>query len=83
MGDIADMILEGLISEDTGELIDGDAPGYPRKMAIFSPVSRKTLKGRWGDISKTQCPICSKHLKSELGVKQHIQDKHPSWRKRE
>jgi len=30
MGDIADMILDGLVCQVCGELIDGDEPGYPR-----------------------------------------------------
>ena len=73
MGDIADMILEGLLSEDTGEVIDGDSPGYPRKM----PVGRKASK------EGEDCPICGKRLKSESGVSQHMQDKHPHWREEE
>lgn len=31
MGDIAKMMLEGLLCERCGELIDGEEPGYPRK----------------------------------------------------
>lgn len=30
MGDAAEMILEGLLCEQCGVLIDGDEPGYPR-----------------------------------------------------
>lgn len=30
MGDIADMMLDGLLCERCGELIDGEEPGYPR-----------------------------------------------------
>lgn len=33
MGDIADMMLEGFLDEETGEIIDGTAPGYPRRMS--------------------------------------------------
>jgi len=32
MGEIADMMIEGLLDGETGELIDGDAPGHPRTM---------------------------------------------------
>ncbi len=32
MGDMADAIIDGLFDEQTGELIDGEAPGYPRTM---------------------------------------------------
>lgn len=30
MGEIADAIIDGYLDEETGEVIDGDAPGYPR-----------------------------------------------------
>jgi|GEM_PF-1785760 len=30
MGDIAEMILEGVLCQVCGELIDGEEPGYPR-----------------------------------------------------
>ena len=36
MGEIAEMMLEGLLDEETGELIDGEAPGYPRRMSEFA-----------------------------------------------
>lgn len=32
MGEIADMMLDGFLDEQTGELIDGESPGYPRTM---------------------------------------------------
>lgn len=33
MGEIAEAMLSGLFDCETGELIDGDAPGYPRRMS--------------------------------------------------
>lgn len=30
MGDIADMVIEGILCESCGVYIEGDAPGYPR-----------------------------------------------------
>lgn len=30
MGDIADAMLDGLLCQICGELIDGEEPGYPR-----------------------------------------------------
>jgi hypothetical protein len=33
MGEIAEMMLEGFLDEETGAVIDGSAPGYPRRMA--------------------------------------------------
>ncbi len=44
MGEIAEMMLEGLLDEETGELIDGKAPGYPRRMSQMrdaAPPSNK------------------------------------------
>lgn len=33
MGEISEMMLEGFMDEETGEIIDGEAPGYPRRMS--------------------------------------------------
>lgn len=33
MGEIAEMMLEGFLDEETGEVIDGTAPGFPRRMS--------------------------------------------------
>lgn len=30
MGEYADMIINGFVDQFTGEVIDGDSPGYPR-----------------------------------------------------
>ena len=30
MGDVADLIIEGLLCQYCGALIDGEAPGFPR-----------------------------------------------------
>lgn len=30
MGEIADMMIEGFLDEQTGEFLDGKSPGYPR-----------------------------------------------------
>ena len=37
MGQAADDIIDGLINGETGEFIDGDAPGYPRSMRDADP----------------------------------------------
>ena len=46
MGEIADMMLEGFMDEETGEIIDGEAPGYPRRMSDNEPVISKSAKKR-------------------------------------
>ena len=66
MGDIADMMIEGLLDEETGELIDGEAPGYPRTVR---DRARIRPEGK-------NCPVCSKRLKSVQGVEDHIRAKH-------
>lgn len=33
MGEIAEMMLNGFLDEETGEVIDGTEPGYPRRMS--------------------------------------------------
>jgi len=48
MGEIADMILDGILDEETGEFIDDElsmngGPGYPRRMNTqFKKKKRKT-----------------------------------------
>lgn len=65
MGEIADMMLEGLLDEETGEYI-GDfneeifgtkAPGFPISL------------------ERTTCPICEKRVK-EGGLADHMRAKH-------
>ncbi len=50
MGDIADMILEGILDEETGEYIDDElslngGPGYPRTQ--YKPRGNKKPKGEY------------------------------------
>lgn len=71
MGEYADMILEGLLDEQTGELIDGEAPGYPR-----SKYKRLPLPAKVPDDYPWECPCCNKRLKSEQGVRDHMRAKH-------
>lgn len=70
MGEIADMMIDGFLDSETGELLDGDAPGYPR--------SRNWGKGKFTKPSpkNTPCPRCGKKFRGEFGVRQHLLDKH-------
>lgn len=68
MGEIADMMIEGFLDSETGELIDGDSPGYPRTM------QRQKTKQRSGP----KCPECGKRLRSEQGLVDHCRDAHAS-----
>jgi hypothetical protein len=40
------MILDGLLCEECGTLIDGDEPGYPRKCNLCAPLKRRHAEGR-------------------------------------
>jgi hypothetical protein len=44
MGDMADMMIEGVLCEECGSLIDRDAPGYPRSCEDCREERRKSLK---------------------------------------
>lgn len=68
MGDIADMMIEGILCEGCGEYM-GDAVGYPRccpdcsKPAFPKPVP------------KVKCPTCGKKVKKS-GLADHQRDVH-------
>jgi hypothetical protein len=78
MGDIADMMLEGLLDEETGEYI-GDineeiygtaSPGFP---ISYERQHRESKKNS----NKASCPICGKRVK-KAGIDDHIRDVHDS-----
>ena len=54
MGDIADMLLDGILDEETGEFIDDElsmegGPGYPRRMRTIKKKKKV----------KKLCPNCN------------------------
>lgn len=69
MGDAADLILDGTVDEETGELIDGESPGYPR-----SPTRDARRAKQWA--SRVKCPRCGKLCASEQGLADHAKAKH-------
>jgi hypothetical protein len=84
MGEYADMMIDGLIDSETGELIDGDAPGYPRCASLGNlPRSKRRKKKKPSEsvaaglsaVGKAQCPHCGKRVKP-AGLNDHIRDKH-------
>lgn len=91
MGEIAEMMLDGTLDCETGELIDGKSPGYPRTVDgaewddDFIPSLGKGLKAKAckptaqmrSIIYKTPCPVCAKGCKGNGGVKDHMRDAHP------
>ena len=70
MGEIADAMLEGLFDEETGELIDGDAPGYPRRMSDAQhdrhPTAAKKPK------RTIKCPGCMRHFATPRALRHHL-----------
>lgn len=87
MGDIADMMIEGLIDEETGEYIGDanmddfgiEAPGFPRSLQREHRTGKKVYEEGYHDepkkITKLPCPICGKKVKP-LGLSDHIRNQH-------
>ena len=79
MGDAADMILDGLLDEETGELIDGTAPGYPRSPERDSRNRRtQNRRRRRSPPGTLPCPLCGKLCRGDAGLAEHQQAKHPT-----
>src|SRR5882757_866917 len=91
VGEIAEMMLEGILCEGCGELMDDmvddtTSPGYPRRCAGCSPQvpqqARRMPKPHIrAEIArnvakKHVCPRCSKRFTTAHGVKAHLRDKH-------
>lgn len=88
MGDIADMMLEGLLDEETGEYIGDvnrgvygtESPGFPvsyeREVRTRRSKRHKAQRElpRHDDLF-TSCPHCGKRVKS-AGLDQHMRAKH-------
>jgi hypothetical protein len=87
MGEIADMILEGLLDEETGEYI-GDineakygtkSPGFPISYEREHRESECNVTTKDGvpiyRPNKTNCPHCNKLVK-KAGLDAHIKAKH-------
>jgi len=86
MGDIADMMLDGTLDEETGEYI-GDhnlekygtvSPGFP---VSIEREAREKNREKENNIHKndmkrkTRCPICNKKIKV-TGLSMHVKDVH-------
>ena len=65
MGEIADMIIDGMLDSETHEVIDGTSPGYPRTSHRRAPKP-----------ATVKCPLCGKQCKSQQGVEDHKRAKH-------
>jgi hypothetical protein len=83
MGEQAKMHLNGMLCELCGVLMDGKAPGYPRRCdcckdedAIETAAEQATVRTvYYSKKLKRQCGICKAWIK-EVGMKDHVRDKH-------
>jgi hypothetical protein len=69
MGEYAEMMLEGLIDCQTGEYIDGNAPGYPRSKHWWRKKPR-------AGVGEERCRLCGKRFKTQQGVEDHVAEIH-------
>jgi hypothetical protein len=73
VGEIAEAMLEGFIDEETGEVIDGEAPGYPRSRSRSECVIDPFLE-RIAQVDRPRtvpCPGCRKMFHNEFALNQH------------
>ncbi|GAQ30255.1 hypothetical protein SAMD00023378_3938 [Ralstonia sp. NT80] len=78
MGDIADMMLEGLLCECCGAFIDGDSDGVPRRCgdcARYDEREARSRSARKPQAQKTNCPTCNRRVKL-AGLADHQRDAH-------
>ena len=72
MGELADLILDGLIDEETGKLIDGNAPGFPRSMrADVAEQSKLENQARTAAALPFPCPGCGRSFKHKGNRRAH------------
>lgn len=79
MGDIADMMLEGVLCQGCGVYL-GEGDGFP----VFclscaheqEPIKSKSHKGQFISPLKAPCKYCGKHYKKS-GLHAHTLAKHP------
>lgn len=69
MGEFADMIINGLVDQYTGEVIDGHSSGYPRSL------KRNKKRHRKSD-GNFRCEKCGRYFQSTKSVEHHNRDMH-------
>lgn len=89
MGEIADMMLEGLLDEETGEYIGDanmdeygcEAPGFPisyereRREGNRYTCAESDATALLNEYGKIACPACGKRVKP-AGLSAHLRDVH-------
>lgn len=72
MGEIAEMMLDGMLDFETGEYLGGGC-GYPRTLGNGG----YDIENKWPRRPKNMtCPVCSKKVRGFDAVHQHMKDKH-------
>ena len=78
MGDVADMMLDGMLCEGCGVYL-GEAVNYPRRCKSCQKGRRidalRTATHTHHREQKTQCPTCGKRVKI-AGLTDHMRDAH-------
>lgn len=75
MGEIAEMMLDGILCQGCGELLleeGDDVPGYPRSCAACARLQRALNSP---PAPKVMCPTCGKKVKA-VGLADHQRDAH-------
>ena len=73
MGEIADMMIEGFLDEETGEVIDGHSPGHPRS-PTRDARNKKKRKKKERKIPKPLafiCATCQERFENDRGLDIH------------
>jgi hypothetical protein len=73
MGEIADMMLDGILCEGCGVYM-GDEVGFPRLCNSCKSDERNTPK-QVGPL-KVKCPKCGKQCRGKRGLKAHTESRH-------
>lgn len=78
MGEIADMMLDGTMCAGCGEwLHDGeDGDGFPVYCASCAPDYEDEPEPQKPK-NTVACPECGKKVRDKIGLRQHIEAKHP------
>lgn len=89
MGEIADMMLDGVLCAGCGAAIDGEESGYPRYCSKrcagehdAANEHRMQVKVVRGQANKVPCPTCGRKVKA-VGLADHQRDAHGAQRERE
>lgn len=74
MGDVADMMLEGMLCEGCGEFL-GEGMGFPQYCASCAGEAEES-EPRVDPRRKLRCPWCKRQPKGERGLIDHCRDAH-------